>query len=117
MLSGDFTPGTRVDMVSTYGDAAHGVSFHVVIDRVEPERLFSWRWHPGMPDTGVDYSNEPTTTVTFRLEDKDDGTLVTVEESGFDAIPASRRARVYADNEEGWQIQMNSLANHVGPKT
>ncbi len=113
-LEGEFTPGARIDVVSTYEGCGDGVRFYMIIDRLEPERLFSWRWHPGMPLRGLDYSKEPMTTVTFRLEDREDGTLVTVEESGFDAIPLSRRAAVFSDNQQGWQIQCESLASYVG---
>lgn len=115
-LEGAFTPGSRVDFVSTYEGSSEGARCHMIIDRLEPERLFSWRWHPGMPRKDVDYSKEPMTTVMFRLEDHDDGTLVTVEETGFDAIPLSRRSGVFKDNEQGWKIQMESLSNHVGRK-
>jgi len=113
-VEGEFVAGAPINLVSTYEGPSRGVRFYMIIDRLEAERYFSWRWHPGMPRPDVDYSKEPMTTVTFRLEDRDDGTLVTVEESGFEAIPPSRRASVFSDNEQGWQIQMESLANHAG---
>jgi uncharacterized protein YndB with AHSA1/START domain len=112
-VAGDFAPGALVNLGSTY-EKAKGVRFFIIVERLEPETLFSWRWHPGMPLPDVDYSKEPTTTVTFRLEDQEDGTLVTVTESGFDSIPATRREGVYKDNEQGWAIQMESLSNYAG---
>ena len=63
------------------------------VERIEPERLFSFRWHPAAIDPKVDYSKEATTTVEFRLEDAPEGTLLTVTESGFQSLPAARRAR------------------------
>lgn len=85
----------------------------ITIERVEPERLISWRWHPHPIDQQVDYSAEPTTLVTFELEDVEGGILLTVVESGFDAIPLARRADAYRGNDEGWAAQMESIRKYV----
>lgn len=83
------------------------VPFDIVIEEMVPERRFSWRWHPNAIDTSADYSGEPRTLVTFTLEDSpDNGTLVRVVESGFDAIPASRRAAAFLGNSNGWRGQL-----------
>ena len=63
---------------------------------MEPERFFSFRWHPYALEEGVDYSSEPTTLVTFTLEDTAAGTRLTIVEWGFDAIPESRRAKAFS---------------------
>ena len=63
------------------------------LEKIDPEHHFSFRWHPGSVDPNVDYSKEPTTLVVFTLEDDDDGTKLTVVETGFDALPESRRAK------------------------
>jgi hypothetical protein len=81
---------------------------------MEPERRFSWRWHPNAVDGNRDYSDEPTTLVTFELEDVPEGTLLTVVESGFDRLPASRRAEAFRGNEGGWAYQMESISKYVG---
>ena len=65
---------------------------------MEPERFFSFRWHPYALEEGVDYSVEPTTLVTFTLEEAGAGTRLTIVESGFDAIPESRRAKAFSMN-------------------
>jgi uncharacterized protein YndB with AHSA1/START domain len=65
-------------------------------------------------DPAVDYSGEPTTLVEFRLEEVDGGTRLTVVESGFDHIPAGRRAEAYRMNEGGWTSQVRNIARHVG---
>jgi hypothetical protein len=80
---------------------------------MEPERLFSWRWHPAAVEAGVDYSKEPTTLVEFRLEDAPGGTLLTVVESGFDQLPPERRLGAFRGNSEGWEIQMGNIERHV----
>jgi uncharacterized protein YndB with AHSA1/START domain len=110
---GVFEPGARVQMTSTQ-PGYEGIEFYVVIERMEPGRLLSWRWHPGAKDPAFDYSQEPTTLVEFRLEDAEDGTRVTVVETGFDQLTLSRRAAVYRDNDRGWDFQAKSLDRYVG---
>src|SRR5581483_10812397 len=56
----------------------------VVVQKIEPERLFSFTWHPYAIDPNVDYSQETPTLVEFRLERTATGTLLTVTESGFE---------------------------------
>jgi hypothetical protein len=64
-------------------------------------------------DPKVDYSGEPTTLVEFRLEDAPGGTLLTITESGFEGVPAHRRAVAFRSNDEGWGIQLENIAKHV----
>ena len=74
-----------------------------MVERVEPERLFSYRWHPYAIDPNVDYSTEPTTLVEFRLAEVPDGTrLIVVESGSFDRLPAQRRrAEAFRMNDSG----------------
>ena len=88
--------------------------FEATVERMEPERLFSLRWHPAAIDATKDYSGEPATLVEFRLEDDTGGgTLLTVTESGFDALPPERRNEAFRMNDEGWAIQMTNIQAHV----
>jgi uncharacterized protein YndB with AHSA1/START domain len=83
------------------------VRFDALIEEMVPERRFAWRWHPNALDPAVDYSAEPRTLVTFTLEDAPNGgTLLRVVESGFDALPASRRAAAFNGNSSGWRGQL-----------
>ena len=75
--------------------------------------LFAFRWHPHAIDSSVDYSNEPMTLVQFQLQEVDGGTLLTLVESGFDALPASRRELAFRGNEGGWTRQMVRIERHV----
>ena len=86
-------------------------------DRIEPERFFSFRWHPCAIDPAVDYSQEPTTLVAFTLEEVPGGTRLTVVESGFDAIPAARRAEAFRMNEGGWAEQMTNVERYVASRS
>jgi len=97
--------GTTVDAEVARAQRQHAaVPFEVTVDRIEPERLFSFRWHPFAVDQTVDYSKEPTTLVEFVLEDAPDGVLLIVSESGFDRIPLERRSQAFTSNDEGWSI-------------
>lgn len=111
-LDGAFAPGKRVSGRMTIKGFEH-LPMEITIDRVEPERLFSYRWHPYAIDPKVDYSAEPMTLVEFRLEDAPGGTQLTVTESGFDRIPASRRAEAFRMNEGGWASQLRNIERHV----
>jgi uncharacterized protein YndB with AHSA1/START domain len=112
-LSGkSFAPGKRVQGHITYPGFEH-VMFDVHIERIEPERLISWRWHPAAVEKDVDYSQEPTTLVEIELKDADGGTLLSVVESGFDKIPPERRLTAFRMNSGGWEEQMKNIEKHV----
>ena len=86
----------------------------VTVQRMEPERLFSFTWHPYAIDPAVDYSSEPVTLVEFTLEAIPGGTLLTVVESGFAALPAHRRDEAFRMNDQGWSIQVQNISQHLG---
>jgi uncharacterized protein YndB with AHSA1/START domain len=83
------------------------------VDRIEPERYFSFRWIPYGIDAEADPDNEPTTLVEFRLEPVPHGTLLTIVESGFDSVPEHRRERAYRMNEGGWAGQTENIKRYV----
>ena len=107
-----FVAGKPVQGKVTYPGYEH-ISMEVTIERIVPERLLSWRWHPAAIDPAIDYSQEPTTLVVFELEEVDGGTLLTVVESGLDKIPLARRATVFRLNTSGWDEQMLNIEKHV----
>jgi uncharacterized protein YndB with AHSA1/START domain len=92
------------------------LQWEAVVTAIEPERLFSFTWHPYAVDPKMDYSQEPQTLVEFRLEKAGEGTLLTVTESGFDKIPAARRAEAFPRNEGGWTQQMQNIERYVAEK-
>jgi uncharacterized protein YndB with AHSA1/START domain len=107
-----FVAGKHVRGQITYPGYEHLV-MEVSVERVLPERLLSWRWHPAAIDPSIDYSQEPTTLVVFELEEVEGGTLLTVVESGLDKIPLARRATVFRLNTSGWEEQMRNIERHV----
>ncbi|HSF15757.1 MAG TPA: SRPBCC family protein [Vicinamibacteria bacterium] len=108
-----FRPGGQLQGRVTHKGYEH-MTMDVTIERMEPERLFSWRWHPGAAEPGESFSDEPTTLVVFELEEVPGGTMLTVVETGFDKIPLARRAKAFRDNEEGWAAQMKAIERHLG---
>jgi uncharacterized protein YndB with AHSA1/START domain len=112
-LTGRIVP-TRADPeVAKAQEPYAGKTFECSIDRIEPMRLFSFRWHPYAVDPGIDYSKEPTTLVVFELEEAEGGTRLTITESGFDRIPAARRAEAFTRNDQGWTAQTKLLEKHL----
>lgn len=89
------------------------IQFEMEVERIEPQRYFSYRWHPYAIDPKADYSKEPTTLVEFELEEVKDGTELTITESGFDRIPAERRAEAFRMNDSGWAGQAKQIAKYV----
>jgi uncharacterized protein YndB with AHSA1/START domain len=115
-ISDPFASGAVARGRVTYPGYEH-LTFEVHVERIEPERLFSFRWHPYAVDPKRDYSSEPTTLVVFELEETTEGTRLKVTESGFDQIPLERRAEAFRMNSEGWAEQVQNLARYVGKTT
>jgi uncharacterized protein YndB with AHSA1/START domain len=107
-----FAPGAPVLGTITIPGYEH-VTMEVWVERMEPERLFSFRWHPYAVNPAVDYSKEPTTLVVFELRDVTGGTELTVVESGFDRIPVDRRAEAWRMNDGGWTQQVLNIDAYV----
>ena len=122
-FDGPFRPGAKMNgvIVGTKVNAEvaalqkphEGKKFEITIEQMEPERLFSFRWHPHAVDSSVDYSAEPTTLIEFTLEGKPEGILLTVTESGFDQIPLARRAEAFTANEQGWGLVIKLVEEYV----
>jgi len=111
-LGGAFAPGASVKGTITE-KGYEGMRFEMAVERIEPRRLFSWRWHPYAIDPDVDYSTEPPTLVVCELEEVADGTALTLVESGFDTIPVRRRAEAYRMHEQGWAAQMKNIERYL----
>ena len=111
-LEAPFVPGQISRGQITWPGYEHH-TMHVVVQKIEPERLFSFTWHPYALDKSRDYSQETPTLVEFTLEKTANGTLLRVVESGFDKIPADRRDEAFRMNDNGWAQQMENIATHV----
>lgn len=107
-LEGGLKPGGRNKLRSTHAGYEH-IEFYLQVERMEPGKCFSWRWIPGSEQQ----QNEARTLVEFRLEATPTGTRLTVTESGFDQLSREYRAKAFADNSEGWRIQLESLEKYL----
>ena len=112
-VTGVITPTTVDEDVARMQEPHAGKSdtWHIVA--IEPQRRLAFRWHPYGVESGVDYSQEPTTLVEFTLAETDGGVLLRIVESGFDKIPAERRASAFEANSEGWAKQTELVSKYL----
>jgi uncharacterized protein YndB with AHSA1/START domain len=111
-VDGPFVVGQPAEGAITHPGYEH-LRWRIVVEAMEPESRFAFRWHPYAVDPTVDYSAEAPTHVEFRLEPEGGGTRLTVTESGFDRLPAHRRDLAYRMNDGGWAAQMDNVRAHV----
>ena len=112
-LDGPFVVGGVSTGQITYPGYEH-MKWVATVEAMEPEQLFSFRWCPYGGEPDVDYSNEPTTLVEFKLEPSSGGTRLVISESGFDALPDDeRRVDALRSNTSGWNEQVKNIAAHV----
>jgi len=114
-MDGPFVQGQVSRGHITYPGYEH-LKWEAVVQKMESEKVFSFTWHPYAIDPKMDYSQETPTLVEFRLEKTANGTLLTVMESGFDKVPADRRALAFRMNDRGWAEQMKNIEQHVAQK-
>ncbi|MGC1911371.1 MAG: SRPBCC family protein [Candidatus Acidiferrales bacterium] len=115
-LDGPFVPGQISRGHMTYPGYEH-VKWEAVVQKMDPERLFSFTWHPYSVDPKIDYSQEAPTLVEFRLEKTTSGTLLLLTESGFDKVPSDRRVEAFRMNDGGWTQQMKNIETYVAPRS
>jgi uncharacterized protein YndB with AHSA1/START domain len=108
-MKGTMTPTVVNDEVAQMQKPYEGQPFNIVIDRIEPQSLFSFRWHPYAVDEDKDYSGEAETLVTFELRPLNGGTHLTITESGFSKLPPERQAEAFTSNEGGWEAQIHMI--------
>ena len=112
-LEGPFVPGQIARGQITYPGYEH-LRWEAIVQKMEPERIFSFTWHPYAVDPNEDYSKEPPTLVEFTLEPTATGTSLRIVESGFDKLPSRRREEAFRMNERGWSAQLENIAQYVG---
>jgi uncharacterized protein YndB with AHSA1/START domain len=111
-LEGTFAPGARLTGRLT-SSGHERLTLEIVVERVEPEHLLSYRWHPFPVESGVDYAAEPMTLVEFHLADVAEGTQLKVVESGFDRLLPARRVTAFRMHEQGWAEQVTHIVAYV----
>jgi len=115
-----FTPGIVLQGVTVPTEVNVGIAklqkphegtpVEITIEEMEPERLFSFRWRPYVPDNS---STLPATLIVFDLEEVSGGVVLSVTESGFEYIPPEHRAKAMAMNEQSWEMMLRLIAEHL----
>lgn len=86
---------------------------------IEAERRLAFTWNPYDyepydDETEAARADAPQMLVEFRLESTDEGTRVTIVESGFASLPDdARREAMFLRNEGGWNEQVSNIKNYV----
>ena len=107
-----FVEGQSIEAPITYPGYEH-VVWKASIEKILPQTLFAFRWHPFAVDKNVDYDKETPTLVEFTIEDHAPGILLRVVESGFNAVPEARRQKAFKMNSRGWDEQMGNIENYL----
>jgi uncharacterized protein YndB with AHSA1/START domain len=107
-----FVAGETIEAPITYPGYEH-VVWKARIERILPQTLFSFWWHPFAVEKGIDYDQETPTLVEFTIEDRAPGILLRVVESGFDKVPQARRLKAFKMNSRGWDEQMGNIENYL----
>ena len=84
-----------------------------VVEAMEPETRFAFRWIPFGIEAGIDPETEPKTLVEFLLVEEGDETVLSVTESGFDHVPLARRKRAFLMDSKGWGAQLKNIAEYL----
>ena len=111
-FDGPFVPGQIARGKLLY-PGFENVKFEMLIKEMQPEKLFSYTWHPYAVDPQADYSQETPTLVEFTLREAAGGTLLTVKESGFENVPSARRAEAFRMNSDGWAAQLRNIEGYL----
>jgi uncharacterized protein YndB with AHSA1/START domain len=113
VVHGEIVPTTVDPEAAKAQEPYTGLAVDILVERIDPEQSFAFRWHPGAVDPGIDYTKEPMTLVEFTLDEVAEGIMLTVIETGFDKLPAARRARAFADNESGWELSVGLVEKYL----
>jgi uncharacterized protein YndB with AHSA1/START domain len=102
----DLRPGGRMAL----GWDNTGGRVHGRVERVEPPRVFSFRW--------IRDEEGNATLVEFSLSAEGDATRLKVVESGFRELawPEERKQKDADGHRDGWQQELGELAEYVGDR-
>jgi uncharacterized protein YndB with AHSA1/START domain len=112
-IDGTFASGETVQAEMTM-EGVEGLAFGMRISAMNAPQHFAFFWPAYDFAAKRDRSDLPWTKVEFHLEPSPTGTTVTVTESGFDALGGAFGARVRAENNDGWAVQLQRLAGFSG---
>jgi uncharacterized protein YndB with AHSA1/START domain len=114
-LANSFIAGQKTQGQITHPGLEH-VKFEASVLKIDPEKHFSFHWHPYAIDASIDYTKETPTLVEFKFDKTMAGTKLTIVETGFDKIPEHRQEEAYNMHEDGWQQQLKNIENYIAKK-
>ncbi len=100
-----------------------GVVWFAIVDQLDAERLFSFRWYDSDDPRAESEKGSPALRVEFSMQEKTGSqqktgaTELTITESGFSNLPEPRRSELRQGNIEGWNIQAKNLAHYLSNLT
>ena len=107
-----FVPGEASTGRVTYPGYEH-MRWDAMVIAMEAERLFSFTWSPNDDEAHGGRPQEPRILVEFRLEPTEQGTRLTIRESGFSQLPEESRHDTFVRNSGGWDEQAKNIAQYV----
>ena len=112
-LEKPFVVGQKTVGNITYAGYEH-MRLEAMVQTMDRNKLFAFTWNPVADDDGNGLLGGPETLVEFKLEEIDNGTRLTIIESGFSVLPDDEvRAKAIRENSEGWEMQVQNIAAHV----
>lgn len=121
-FEGPFELGKRVrgravptqvdDEVAESQREVEGMPFVCEVETAEEPTLFALRWNP-RHEHATDLDEHPTTRVTFRLEEVEGGTQLSIRESGFDQFALTDRTTIRERNANGWDAQAKLITAYL----
>jgi uncharacterized protein YndB with AHSA1/START domain len=81
----------------------------IYVEAAKPYEYFAYRWVPGRKGIIGDVLKVPNTLVEFRIEETENGTRISLKESGFASLPVEIAEESLRDNTGGWKIMMDRL--------
>ena len=112
-LNGPFKAGEESHGPITSPGMEH-LTWRAVIQQIDPEQYFAFTWHPYAIDPQADYSKEVPTLVEFHLQPTaSGGTLLDIDECGFNDLPDARYKAAIEAHDKGWAEQLKNIAAYV----
>jgi len=96
--------GTTVTFYNKDDRADHQIATIAIVD---PPRQFTVRWEPDRRFPAM------TLVTTFRLEEENGGTRVTIHESGYEALPEDIRQEWFDATGGGYTMSMENLKSYL----
>ncbi|MDB5169359.1 MAG: Aha1 domain superfamily [Candidatus Saccharibacteria bacterium] len=93
----------------------HGKN-QIYVESAKPHEYFAYRWIPGSRHFIGDVLSQPNTLVEFIIQEVENGTRVTLKETGFASLPAEVRDQKLAENTGGWDYMLNRLKELLASK-